>query len=118
MIAAALHRSPRSQTFSWTVGSDPAEGAGSAIVEVLGKQFSPAFGRFLTQATDELEQGVEFVDSGAAPSDGAEDNPSSRESTAGPVRIVVDPALPNGAAELAAGRLQVFDLIDQANRDH
>ena len=32
--------------------------------------------------------------------------------------LLAEPLGDAGAAELAAGRLQVFDLIDQANRDH
>jgi hypothetical protein len=80
-------------------------------VEVLGKQFSPAFGRFVTQAKAELGQEVEFVDRGAGPPDGAEDDPSAPASAAGAVRIAVDPALPNGAAELVAARQLAARLV-------
>jgi hypothetical protein len=77
-------------------------------VEVLGKQFSSEFERFLTDAKAELGRSVEFVETGAAGAAGSSPAPESGEGT---VRIVVDPALPDSACELAAARQLAAELL-------
>lgn len=79
-------------------------------MEVLGKQFSSAFERFLTEARAELGRDVEFSEVDTA-EPAADDGSSAEGPGDGAIRIVVDPALVDEASELAAARQLATELV-------